>query len=246
MGQVGSTRTKGKGTVARRKAGAKSSRSGSLVERRETLTDRAYAQLEEAIVTMRILPGSVVSEKELSDVMGIGRTPIREAIQRLAREHLIVVLPQRGLLVAEIDLSKQLKLLEARREIERLICRAAAKRATAEERQRFAELAVEFDQEARTSDHLAFVRSDREFNELCLAAARNEYAEGAMRMLHGLSRRFWYFHDRTAADRPQMAQFHRAICLAIAEGDVEAAGAGLDRLIDYIAEYTRAAVFSKL
>jgi hypothetical protein len=54
---------------------------------------------------------------------GIGRTPIREAIQRLAREHLIVILPQRGLLVPEIDVNKQLKLLRTRREVERLLCR---------------------------------------------------------------------------------------------------------------------------
>jgi DNA-binding GntR family transcriptional regulator len=54
---------------------------------------------------------------------GIGRTPIREAIQRLAREHLVLVLPQRGLLVSEMNVNKQLKLLEIRREIERLICR---------------------------------------------------------------------------------------------------------------------------
>lgn len=210
------------------------------------LTDRAYALIEEAIVTLRIPPGSVVSEKTLSDMIGIGRTPIREAIQRLAREHMIVVLPQRGLLVAEIDLPKQLKLLEARREIERLICRAAAKRATPAERQRFADLAAEFDQEATASDHIAFMRSDREFNELCVAAARNEFAESAMRMLHGLSRRFWYHHDRKAADLPKMAQLHRAICLAVAQGDVDAAGDSLDRLIDYIEEYTRSELFARL
>ncbi len=214
--------------------------------RRATLTDQAYARIEEAIVTMRIEPGSVVSEKELSDMTGIGRTPVREAIQRLAREHLMVVLPQRGLLVADIDLGKQLKLLEARREIERLICRAAARRATAEERARFAALAVEFEQEASAHDDLAFVRSDREFNELCLVAARNEFAEGAMRMLHGLSRRYWYFHERNAGDLPRIAQLHRAICIAIAHGDGDAAGARLDRLTDYIEEYTRGAMFSKL
>src|SRR5574340_98264 len=153
-GQAGSSRTRAKVTVARRRPAARANAPGGLAERRETLTDKAYAQIEEAIVTMRILPGSVVSEKELSDMIGIGRTPIREAIQRLAREHPMVVLPQRGLLVAEIDLTKQLKLLEARREIERLICRAAAKRATAQERQRFAALAVEFAKEATATDHL--------------------------------------------------------------------------------------------
>ena len=141
---------------------------------------------------------------------GIGRTPIREAIQRLAREHLILVLPQRGLLVSEIDLAKQLKLLETRREIERLICRSAAKRSTEAERSRFARLADEFMAAAAAkNDDVRFMRSDREFNELCLAAARNEFAEGAMRMLHGLSRRFWYLHYKQAADLPETARFSR-------------------------------------
>jgi len=66
-------------------------------------------------------------ELALSEMTGIGRTPIREAIQRLAREHLIVILPQRGLLIPEIDVTKQLRLLRTRREVERLICRSAAK-----------------------------------------------------------------------------------------------------------------------
>src|SRR5437868_5253498 len=76
------------------------------------LTDLAYEQIEEAIITLRLAPGTSVSELQLSEMTGIGRTPIREAIQRLAREHLVVVLPQRGLLVPQIDVAKQLKLLE--------------------------------------------------------------------------------------------------------------------------------------
>ncbi|MBN9114117.1 MAG: GntR family transcriptional regulator, partial [Pandoraea sp.] len=62
------------------------------------MVDMAYEWIEEAIVTLRLAPGSTLSELQLSEMTGFGRTPIREAIQRLAREHLIVVLPQRGLL----------------------------------------------------------------------------------------------------------------------------------------------------
>ena len=93
-----------------------------------SLTDEAYAQLEELIVTLQLRPGVAVSEAALSERLGIGRTPIREALQRLAREHLIVVLPQRGNLVSQIDVRKQLRLLETRREVERLIARCAARR----------------------------------------------------------------------------------------------------------------------
>lgn len=209
---------------------------------RGRLTDQAYRWIEEAIVTLQLAPGSSVSEFQLSEMTGIGRTPIREAIQRLAREHLIVVLPQRGLLIPPIDVAKQLRLLETRREVERLICRSAARRATVEERQAFRRLAAEFERSVKKSDEVAFVRADAGFNELCLQAARNEFAEGAMRLMHGLSRRFWYFHYKQAADLPEMARLHARVAAAIAEGDVEGAGEALDALLDNIEDFTRATV----
>jgi len=215
-----------------------------LIEPKAKLTDLAYEMIEEAIVTLRIPPGTAISEQTLSEMTGIGRTPIREAIQRLAREHLILVLPQRGLLVSEIDVNKQLKLLETRREIERLICRSAARRATDAERKIFARLADEFTRSAAKNDDVAFIRADREFNELCLAAARNEFAEGAMRLLHGLSRRFWYLHYKQAADMPEMARLHAGVALAIARADVEGASEALDRLVDNLESFTRATVLS--
>jgi DNA-binding GntR family transcriptional regulator len=214
-------------------------------EPRAKLTDLAYEVLEEAIVTLKLAPGSVVSEQQLADMTGIGRTPIREAIQRLAREHLMVVLPQRGLLVSSMDVNKQLKLLETRREIERLICRSAARRASEEERKRFRQLADDFMKAASCNDDIAFMRADRDFNETCLAAARNEFSEGAMRMLQGLSRRFWFLHYKQSPDMPGMARLHAEVALAIANGDVDAAGQGLDRLIDNIEGYTRATVLGE-
>lgn len=215
-----------------------------FIEPKTRLTDLAYEKIEEAIVTLVIPPGAAISEQDLVDMTGIGRTPIREAIQRLAREHLVVVVPQRGLLVAEVDVGKQLKLLETRREIERLVCRSAARKASAEERQRFAKLAEEFERSSSRNDSVAFIRADREFNELCLGAARNEFAEGAMRMLHGLSRRFWYLHYKQSPDMPEMAKLHADVARAISMADIAGAGESLDRLIDFIEKYTRATVMS--
>ena len=227
---------------ARARAPAPLRAAAQLIEPKTKLTDLAYQQIEEAIVTLRIPPGTPISEQVLSDMTGIGRTPIREAIQRLAREHLVLVLPQRGLLVSEIDINKQLKLLEVRREVERLICRSAARRATDVERKTFARLAGEFVAASKRDDDVAFIRADREFNELCLAAARNEFAEGAMRLLHGLSRRFWYLHYKQAADMPEMARLHAAVGSAISKGDVDGAGQACDRLLDNIEGFTRATV----
>jgi DNA-binding GntR family transcriptional regulator len=207
-----------------------------------SLTDEAYAQLEELIVTLQLKPGAAVSEATLSERLGIGRTPIREALQRLAREHLVVVLPQRGNLVSEIDVKRQLRLLEVRREVERLIVRSAARRATAPEREEFAQLAAALDRAAANNDAKAFVRGDKRFNDLCLAAARNEFAAGAMGLMHGLSRRFWYLHYRQAADLPVTARLHADTARAIAAGDEAGAARALDALLDNIETFTRATV----
>lgn len=211
---------------------------------RAKLTDQAYDMIEEAIVTLLIPPGAAISEQGLSDMTGIGRTPVREAIQRLAREQLVTVLPQRGVLVTEIDVAKQLRVIETRRELERLICRCAARRANEAERHRFRELAEEFMRSSSRNDDLSFIRADREFNELTVVAARNEFAEGAMRLLHGLSRRFWYHHYREAADMPEMARLHAELAIAIADNDPLAAARASDLLIDNVESFTRATVLS--
>ncbi len=205
----------------------------------QSLTDRAYLDLEEMIVTLKLPPGTAVSESELAQRLHIGRTPIREALQRLARERLIVILPRRGILVSEINVKSQLRLLEVRREVERLIARSAARRATAAERERFRALARMFEKSAKINDDVTFMRTDREFNVLCATAARNEFAAGAMTLMHSLSRRFWYIHYKEAADMPLTAKLHADIARAIAAGNETEAARAADRLLDVIEKFTR-------
>jgi DNA-binding GntR family transcriptional regulator len=214
----------------------------SLPAPASSLTELAYVHLEELIVTLKLAPGRVVSEGELSTLTGIGRTPIREALQRLARENLVSILPRRGIVVTEINVGNQLRLLEVRRELERLIAKSAARRATDEERQRFRELAKAFEKSARANDDVSFMRTDREFNILCSAAAHNDFAAGAMSLMHSLSRRFWYIHYRQAADMPLTAKLHADIARAIADGGEEKAARASDRLLDEIEKFTRETV----
>jgi DNA-binding GntR family transcriptional regulator len=222
-----------------KKAAAKTP-AGSRAE--ATLSDRAYSDLEALIVTLQLAPGSAVSEAELSERLGIGRTPIREALQRLARERLITILPRRGIIVSEINIKSQLRLLEVRREVERLVARSAARRATPEERARFLAMARSFEKSARSNDEVTFMRVDREYNELTVVAAHNEFAAGAMTLMHSLSRRFWYIHYKRAADMPRAAKLHADVARAIAGQDEKAAAAASDRLLDYIDQFTRATV----
>lgn len=200
----------------------------------ETLTERAYRTLEEEIVMLRLPPGHVVSEALLSRRFAIGRTPIREALQRLARERLVVILPRRGIVVSEIDVASQLRLIELRREIERLIAQLAATRASDAQRQGFIAIAAGMRDAAEANDDITFMRLDREMNQRLLDAARNEFAAGAMGLMSGLSRRFWYMHYREVADLPLAARLHADVVAAVGQGDEAEAAAASDRLIDYI------------
>ncbi len=207
-----------------------------------SLTDRAYAEIEEMIVTLKLAPGSAISESDLCAHLGIGRTPIREALQRLARERLVAIFPRRGMLVSEINVTSQLKLLETRRELERLIAKSAARRATDDERARFRALATAFEAAAKANDDVTFMRIDRDFNVLCSVAAHNEFAAGAMSLMHSLSRRFWYLHYKQAADMPLTAKLHADIARAIAAGGEERAAKASDRLLNLIEKFTRSTV----
>ncbi|SVB11073.1 uncharacterized protein METZ01_LOCUS163927 [marine metagenome] len=208
----------------------------------ESLTDRAYRELEEMIVTLQLEPNAVLSETALSQDLGIGRTPIREALQRLAREGLVMILPRKGILVSEINPRKQLLLLAVRREIERLLARASATRLTDKERQQFIEIADGMEQAARDNDDISFMRFDKALNSLVTVAARNEYAERAIGLMHGLSRRFWYVHYKEAADMPLCARLHAELARRISDGDPEGAALACDELIDYVERFTRATV----
>jgi DNA-binding GntR family transcriptional regulator len=214
----------------------------SDLDQGETLTDRAYRALEEEIVTLRLAPGSVVSEALLSRRLAVGRTPVREALQRLNREGLVTIMPRRGVVISDIDVASQLRLLDVRRELERLMVKSAARRSDPAQRRQFAALATGMERAARKSDDLAFMRLDREYNLLLLDASQNEFAASAMGLLNGLSRRFWYAHYQQSADLPLAARLHADIATAIAGGDPAAAAASSDRLVSYIEAFARKSI----
>ncbi len=211
-------------------------------QRADTLTEQAYRVIEEHIVTLRLKPGDILSEQMLSASLKIGRTPIREALQRLAREGLVTILPRKGILVSDINPRSQLLVLEVRRELERLLSRMSAQRASDEQRKHFGLIARGMDQAAKADDDIAFMRLDRELNQRIIEAAHNDYAARAMKLLGGLSRRFWYMHYREAADLPLCARLHANQARAIAKGDSRLAARACDELIDYTENFTRATV----
>ena len=209
------------------------------------LADQARLQLEEMIVKLELPPGSVWSESQLSKRLGIGRTPVREALQRLQTEYLVKIVPRFGAQITEINVTQQLLLLQVRRVLERLIAENAARRATPEEREELLRMADALESMV-DADVLRFLRYHYDIKRYIAACARNPFTASAIAPSHAMSRRFYYLHYRRAHDLPVAARHHAAVIRAIALGDEAKAGAASDRLMDYVEELTRATVTQQL
>jgi DNA-binding GntR family transcriptional regulator len=192
-----------------------------------SLAEQAYRVLEECLVTLRFVPGEMVAEKELMDTTGIGRTPVREAIQKLSAERLLQVLPRKGLMVTPIRRSDLVQIIETRRVLERLMVVKAAERATTDQRQALRILASHL--EAADNDLAVFFRLDRRLDELLEAACANRFLVKALTDMHSQCRRLWYLH-RKRLNLPRSAQLHGGLARAVADGD----GAGAIRALDEI------------
>ena len=158
----------------------------------DSLAERAYHLLEEKLVTLALPPGSMVSEGELIGMTGFGRTPVREAIQRLAQQEFFNIVPRRGLLVTPVSRSNMLHILEARKPLERLIIYRASLNAKDAQRGDLAAIARGF---TITHDRFEeFLKLDRQMDELLDTCAGNPFAAAAVSPLRGHCRRLLYFH----------------------------------------------------
>lgn len=210
----------------------------------QTQAMQAYERMEEMIITLELKPGSRISEAQMSQHLGLGRTPVREAMQRLAREGNLRILPRAGAIVSEIDVADQFKLIEFRREVERFVTIRAARLADADARATFTRLAQQFDEAAETDSESLFIDTDREFNLLVVATADNKYAEATMAKIQAQTRRFWYLTFNRFGELDKVGRAHARIAEAIAANDEETAGAAFEALIDYVEEYTRRTVLA--
>ena len=98
-------------------------------EKTITLAEKAYQIIEEMIVTLELPPGTIFSETALGEELGVGRTPLREALKKMTSEQLVTPIARRGIMVTEINISDQLQLLETRRVLDQLIAQRAARKA---------------------------------------------------------------------------------------------------------------------
>ncbi|MDR6861529.1 GntR family transcriptional regulator [Variovorax guangxiensis] len=204
----------------------------------ESLFKQAYTRIEAMIASLELRPSQVVSENMLSAHLGLGRTPVREALQQLGREGMVVIMPRRGIVVADIDIRKQLRLLEFRRFAEQCLITLANRRASDTERAALKDIADRMD--GLRSDEVAFLALDAEFNQILMDAAHNEYVATTMKQIQGASRRFWFASRDRAANLVETARLHAALARAVGSGNEAKAVKCLNDLLDNVEAFTRA------
>ncbi|QIZ78920.1 GntR family transcriptional regulator [Ferrimonas lipolytica] len=187
------------------------------------------------IIFQQLQPGAMYSEKQLGEMVEAGRTPVREALQKLAWEQLVIIHPRRGIQIPEVKVESQLKLLEIRRALESLCANLAAERGTEQQKQQMLELADAILICADNGDDQQFFLLLRQVHALLIEASGNEYIRQAMLPLQGLSRRFWFAYKGTEGVHP--AKLHAEVMRAVAAGDVQQAEHAANQVIDYLHQF---------
>jgi DNA-binding GntR family transcriptional regulator len=206
------------------------------------LAEMAYQRIEEMIVSRLLPPGAMISENKLSEDLGCGRTPIREALQRLKFEGYVEIHPRRGAQVTPIDVTRQLELLEVRRPLEDLAVRLAAARARPAERADLLRLADEIVAAAAEGDRARYLRANRAIHELRAQATHNTMLERTLRPISAMSRRFWYTQIEDTDSFMRAADLHAATSRAIAAGNATEAVSEVMKLLLLLEELSRQAV----
>ena len=157
-----------------------------------SLAQQAYEMLEEKLVTLALPPGKQLSEGQLMELTGFGRTPLREAVLRLAQQEFFLIMPRKGLVVTPVNRASMVLIIEARKPIERIIVYRAALNAMDTQRSEIAAIARKL-----TISHDSFedfLKLDQELGVLFDTCAGNAYASAAVSPMRGHCRRFWYHH----------------------------------------------------
>ncbi|TCS38346.1 DNA-binding GntR family transcriptional regulator [Paucimonas lemoignei] len=202
-------------------------------------TEKAYVILEEMIVTGELPAGSQWSESVLGERIGIGRSPTRDALQKLAFQRLVHIAPRQGIFISEIDYQGQLHVIQCRREIERLIIPQATQCASEQERAEMTKLVAEFEKLKTRRDMRRYMRVHFDLTRVLGQASRNSYAAEFYAMLQTLARRFLYFHQDRYPSLAKICDLHIDQLHAIIDGLTEAAQAAGAARNDYAEERAR-------
>lgn len=207
------------------------------------MSTRAYAEIRDLIVRLELAPGEVVREEALQRQLGIGRTPIREALQRLARDQFVTVIPRRGMLVSSIDVSELSLLFETRAMMEPYAARLACMRGTDAD---WDEMQRVIDASAAAAGDEALLEVDRRCHEIIWNAAGNRFLTDTLDVLYAQSDRVWHMYLADVADTRHAVDEHAGILALLRAGDADVVAGALEAHVKSFDAQVRAAVTQRL
>jgi DNA-binding GntR family transcriptional regulator len=182
-----------------------------------SLAGKAYDELIRRITRLDLPPGTVLAEKSLVEELQIGRTPIREALQRLAMEGLVIHRLNRGMFVSEITYSDVQEIYEFRSLIDGHACRLAAQRATPAQAAKLLELHGALVQATKDDDIDAYVQLDREYYSILSEASKNSFLVETIPRIFNLHLRLWFFISVKIGNWHSIAVAHEIMTHDVAE-----------------------------
>jgi DNA-binding GntR family transcriptional regulator len=186
-------------------------------------SDLVELQLTRMIVSLELPPGTMIGEAELMERLSCGRTPLREALQRLAQQYLVVSIPRKGVRIAELDLPGYVQLIEAVSHVEAIGARLAARSADGDDLDQFESIVETAEQAARSQDILVVTDLDYAFHYAVAESGANRYIVDATARLHLLTSRFIYLAMKKGLPAGQSLDEHHRIIAAIRARDEDAA-----------------------
>lgn len=190
-----------------------------------SLGDRVYRTLRDEIVFLELPPGAPVREVDVATRLGVGRTPVREALQRLAMNYLVELLPGRGAFVSPISLPDLAKVAEIRLNLEGFAATSAAERATAAERETLRSLRDEIRRATDVTPRATLIRLDQDVHHAIYSATHNAFLEDCLNRYLNLTLRAWVLVLDSVGGVAEMVDQHASLIDAVIEGDALKASA---------------------
>jgi DNA-binding GntR family transcriptional regulator len=184
-----------------------------------SLSQQAYQRLRDMIVTLQLAPGALINEAVQMEELDLGRTPIREALQRLAYEGLVVLQPRRGAFVGSLSIVDLQQIFELRRTIEGYAASLAAERATPAD---LAAMQAALDALDMAGPHARpeiYIGIDRNFHRAVARAAHNRFLEPTLSRMYNLNLRLWYLALDKIGPMREAIDEHRRVLAAIRRHD---------------------------
>ncbi|CAL9374113.1 hypothetical protein SUDANB108_00925 [Streptomyces sp. enrichment culture] len=188
-----------------------------------SLAERAYRALRDRLVMLEIRPGAPIHEEQLAQSLGVGRTPVREALKRLQYERLVITYPRRGTFATEVNITDLAHICEVRLELEPLAAARAARRATAADRAALTALRRELARTAPGRQDAELMHLDLQVHRAIYAAAHNPYLEDTLVRHDNLATRIWCLFLDRLSDMAGHVEEHGPLIEAVVAGEPERA-----------------------